>query len=198
MKLCAVLIASRGRHERLLKTIKSVLATSSPENVEIVLRLDGDDMATIGVVPLIYSMSPETRVLVGPRKRGYDSLPEFYTEMAAHCQAKWIVGMNDDITFEGEPGWDEQLKAIPTTGVLVEPEFLQNNLSRYGSGSCCVLPFVPNGCWRAFGNPTIREPMDTWLRQVLVGNNGWRVELLRGMWANHQRDEAKLADQGKG
>lgn len=198
MKLCAVLIASRGRHERLIRTIKSVAATSSPENVQICLRLDGDDYPTHGVIPLIYSIAPDARVLIGPRKRGWDSLDEFYTEMALHCNARWIVCMNDDITFEGEPGWDKQLAQIPTDGVMVEPEFYQLGPSLYPSGSCCILPFVPNRCWEKFGSETLRNPIDGWLRQVLVNDGGWRVELLKGMWANHARDnEASLKSQRK-
>jgi len=188
MKLCGVLIASRGRHERLIETIKSVAATSSAENVQICLRLDGDDYPTLGVVPLIYSIYPDARVLIGPRNKGYSSLSEFYTEMALHCNARWIVCTNDDITFEGEPGWDNQLAIIPTDGVLVEPEFYQLGPSKYPSGSCCILPIVPNRCWEKFGQHMLPDPVDIGLRQLLVDNHGWRVSLLKGMWANHARD----------
>ena len=187
MKLCAVLIPTRLRPDRLARTVDSVFATSDPDYVEVLIRYDFDDFLTHHqLIQIKDKYGDNVRCIVGPRKNGYTSLCEFYTELAEATLAKWIFLINDDITIEGD-GWHQQLRAIPSAGVYVQPEFYHLGGSKYGSGSCDACPIVPNGCWRHIRRDLVNQ-VDNWLRDILTKEMKWKTELLRGMTVNHQRD----------
>lgn len=187
MKLLAVLIPTRKRFDRLVKAIQSVKETTDADNIEIWLRVDRDDTETVEQIPMMLRVEPNLRVLIGDRLDGYASLCCFYQELSYLCYAKWVFIMNDDITVEGN-GWDKQLATIPTDGVIVWPEFMQWNNSKYPSGSGYVCPIVPTRCWEKFGVKDLGNPVDMHLIGLLRDQQKWRVELLNGMTVNHQRD----------
>jgi len=188
MKTVAILIPTRKRVNRLIETIKSIIETTKDASVEICLRVDGDDNETMLAIPYIFSLFPNTRVLIGQRMGGYLSLSAFYNELSKVCDARWIFIMNDDITLEG-CGWVEQLERISTTGVLVWPECYQLGGSRYEThGSAYVCPIVPNRCWDQFGRTEPGTPIDVWFTNVLRNGHNWRTEVLKGLTVNHNRD----------
>lgn len=187
MKLCAVLIPTRLRPDRLQRAVASVFETADERFVEVLLRIDFDDFLTLHkCIELKAAYGDNVRILVGPRKLGYASLHEFYTELSEATLAKWLFFLNDDITIEGKD-WHQQLRAIPSTGVYVQPEFYRLGGSGYGSGSCQACPIVPNGCWRSFyrGIPAM---VDVYFDKFLTEELHWQKELLRGITINHQRD----------
>lgn len=187
MKLCAVLIPSRMRPDRLSRTVDSVFGTADPDFVEVLIRYDFDDFLTHHqLIQIKDKYGDNVRCIVGPRKQGYPSLADFYTELSEATLAKWIFLINDDITIEGN-GWHQQLRAIPSSGVYVQPEFYHLGGSQYGSGSCYVCPVVPNGCWRHIRRDLVNQ-VDVWLQEILAKQMGWKTELLRGITINHQRD----------
>lgn len=195
--LCAILIPSRARPQRLWKTIKSVRETSAPGAAEILVRFDDDDLASLAIIDEL--RRADVRVTVGPRRQGYGSISSFYTELADQSDAPWIWVMNDDAHIAGTAhrrhiGWDGQLRGIPTEGFIVQPEIYQWNTSGYRFCEGGAFPAVPNGAWRRFGFDEIGAPIDTWLDQVLRVKNGWTTRFLRDVTVVHIRDtEAELA-----
>lgn len=188
--LCSVLIPSRGRAQRLLRTIESVRRTSDAKAVDILVRADDDDAATQDAVRRLIEHDTGVTLVVGSRGRGYLDLEAYYEELSAISSAPWMFVMNDDAVIEqsGE-GWDSQLARMPTDGVVAHVEYYQLGPSRYtGDGVGYTFPIVPNGCWSRLGLGRIQHPIDAWLEQVLRREHGWRAEILRGVTLNHQRD----------
>ena len=190
--ICSVLIPSRGRPERLRKTIQSISDTSSKANVEVLVRFDDDDAPSIAIVDQL--LRDGIGVVVGPRRSGYPSIGEFYAELAAASRGAWIWIMNDDAYVTGpspkfDLSWDKQLGRLPSTGVIVQPECYQLGHSKYWSSEGGAFPAVPNGCWTDFGEEfSGGAAVDTWLDQLLRVRNGWQTSFLDGVAVVHERD----------
>lgn len=191
--LCSVLIPSRGRPDRLRRTLQSIRDTSSATDVEILVRLDDDDRPSLDSVDQLIR-EHRALVLVGSRRRGYDSLGEFYGELAQVARGEWIWIMNDDAHVTGPTAdtsgtWDADLRTIPTTGKIVQPECYQLNQSKYWSSEGGAFPIVPNRCWERLGEVLFGGPSwDTWLDQMLRARNGWTTRFLPGISVVHERD----------
>lgn len=186
--LCAILIPSRARPDRLLKTIHSIYKTASLENFDIRLRLDLDDQLMMDRLKEFESLD-NVRVYVGMRRLGYECLNEFYTELADMAPADWLMIMNDDAWIDGK-GWDKQLADVPREGFIVQPEWYQWGQSVY-KGECSAFPFVPNGCWKKFGLPIIPHEADASLHRLLVDSQGWKTHFLLGVRVVHERDSTE-------
>jgi GT2 family glycosyltransferase len=186
--ICAVLIPSRARPTRLHRTLTSIFETvSNKDNIEILLRFDDDDQETLSELDKFKSY-PNTKITIGPRKNGWNSVNEFYSEMANETTAPWISIMNDDAVFEGKD-WDVSLNTFPRRGIIVQPELYQLGMSKYFNIEGGAFPFVPNGCWKQFGYEIIPDPVDTQLDCILRIDNGWKTEFLVGFGIIHDRDD---------
>lgn len=200
--ICSVLIPSRARPDRLRKTIRSIRDTSRATDVEILVRLDDDDRSSLTEVDDL-TREHGAIVLVGPRRKGYESLGTFYAELATIARGSWIWIMNDDAhvadpSVDNERGWDVELRATPTTGYIVQPECYQLNQSKYWSSEGGAFPIVPNRCWSSLGEDHLDSggsSVDTWLDQLLRVRGGWETRFLSGVTVIHDRDnDDALAD----
>lgn len=186
MKTCAILIPSRARPDRLHKTMTSIFNTvKNPENIEVMLRFDDDDIISIERMDE-FKKYPSTTVLIGSRQKGWLSLNLFYEEMAAVANSHWVWIMNDDAIFEGND-WDEQLAQIPTEGFLVQPELYQLGFSKYYNAEGGAFPCMPNLCWKKWVE-IIPDPIDTEIDKLLRVQNGWKSHFLPGIGIIHDRD----------
>jgi hypothetical protein len=114
--ICSVLVPSRARYPRLVKTIDSVFATAAdPRRVEVIVRLDDDDdeesirqfqtLVELGRVSRhgfqgVSLLPAKIEVIVGPRRNGYASLSAFYEECADRARGAWLWVMNDDAIID--------------------------------------------------------------------------------------------------
>lgn len=188
--ICSVLIPSRGNPKGLRSAIKSVFDTASSDQVEVLVRCDSDDLVTLSHL-VSYNQELKFRTVVGPRMDGYSSMGAYLTELASIAHGDWITMLDDDCTFEGMH-WDTKLGLLPLEGVMPQCEFYTLGHSKYGSNSCGVVGwFAPNKYWEKFGYKKMEQPCDIWTYNVLLINNGWRKELLRGITYNHQRAEGR-------
>jgi len=92
----SVLVPTRRRVERLKRFLESYSATRADRSqVELVFRCDNDDPDTIG-----FLCSFDWKFIVGPRVKGYKSLPSFYNEMVKIASGDLLICGNDDMLFE--------------------------------------------------------------------------------------------------
>lgn len=193
--ICAILIPSRSRPERLLKTLKSIFETvADKNNIEVLLRFDDDDKETLSRIEEF--RNDRTRTFIGKRGEGWSGLNTFYTEMAAYTEAKWLWIMNDDAYITGY-GWDEILKEIPTTGFLVQPELYQLGFSKYYDVEGGAFPVIPHHSWEPHWEGFI-DPIDIRIDELLRIQLGWKSHFLKGIGVIHERDDDEaLAEHRK-
>ncbi|MHB1606654.1 MAG: glycosyltransferase family 2 protein [Leptospirales bacterium] len=100
----SILLPTRGRVQRLDRALKSLKSHAhDPSKVEIIFRCDHDDEETQD-----YLRSHEEFFLVGPREKGYASLPKFMNQCASVSTGDIIMMLNDDIIVETQD-WDLRL-----------------------------------------------------------------------------------------
>lgn len=188
--LVSILIPTRKRVPRLLKLINSIYATASnPKSFEIILKVDPDDDETLNATR---NFNGQVVARVTPRGIGYGDSGRYCMEMEEVADGDWCFLIDDDSTVEGK-GWDEQIAALPKTGVMASCEFYRLGSSGYGSGSCGVVgPWWPRGAWKQF-DKAIATPPDLALH-TLFTKNGWQVHLLKGITYNHDRDPGHLLE----
>lgn len=100
----SILLPTRGRVKQLDRTVKSIRqkADQSPR-IEIIFRCDVDDIET-----QTYLRTNNEIFIVGPREKGYASLPKFMNQCAALSSGDVIMMFNDDAIIETK-GWDSKL-----------------------------------------------------------------------------------------
>lgn len=201
---CSVLIPSRARYPRLVKTIDSVFATAAdPRRVEVIIRLDDDDESSLRHLENLVRW-PKIDIIVGPRRNGYASLSEFYEECADRARGAWLWVMNDDAIIDSAnkyprldgraypmqtKRWDEMLAELSSADrILIQPELYKLGGSGYWDCEGGAFPIVSKDCWRRVGHDHIGHPIDTWFDQVLRVQNGWRTHFLTGWAVVHDRD----------
>jgi Glycosyl transferase family 2 len=101
----SVLVPTRHRIERLRTLLESYERTTRGVRSasELVFRVDDDDLDTIA-----FLHGTRHAVLVGPREKGYESLPQFFNQLAAAAHGDVLMLGNDDITFV-TPRWAPQI-----------------------------------------------------------------------------------------
>jgi len=183
--LLSVLIPSRGRFDKLLRCIQSWHETASdPQAFEVRVKFDTDDSGSLVRVGELEKFGNVT-VLIDERMSGYGSIDYFCTKMADESKAPWITVFNDDAMVYGK-GWGDQLREVPTSGFIVQPEINQLNSSIYPLCEGGAFPIVPNGFWKAFGMDTIKAPSDYHFEE-LRKMHGWQTHFLKGVTFNHER-----------
>lgn len=103
----SVLVPTRGRLTRLRTLITSFDATTGngPE-AELVFRVDDDDTDTLNFLRAWGGH----QVVLGPRMRGYASLPNFFNELVGFATGDVLMCGNDDMVFR-TPGWAPRILA---------------------------------------------------------------------------------------
>lgn len=180
--LCSVLIPTRGRVGRLKSSINSIYEhVSNQSSVEILIRKDDDDKDDYSGIESI----PNVKVFSGDRKNGWNSVSDFYTELAGHSKSKWLWLYNDDALLEGSD-WDVELSKLPTNGFIAHPQIYKLNNSVYPNWENGNFPIVPNGFWSKLGLSGIPDPPDTATFDA-VKKHGWEAKFLRGVNLFHDR-----------
>jgi hypothetical protein len=96
----SVLVPTRQRIDRLRTLIKSHRQTvEDPALSELVFRADDDDGSTVE-----FLATQDCSYIVGPRLKGYDSMPLFFNQLAAASSGDVLMCGNDDMVFR-TVGW---------------------------------------------------------------------------------------------
>lgn len=103
----SVLVPTRGRVRLLNAMLSSLYATvSNPCNVEVIARVDDDDLPTIDYL----SERSHVKCIVKPRV-GYALNARMVNECAAEATGDLLLVANDDLDFQ-TLGWDRLLAAV--------------------------------------------------------------------------------------
>jgi hypothetical protein len=181
-KLVTAMIPSRKRVQGLRYTIGRLCATAPTDQFDILVRIDEDDQESIEAAPQIEKDFPSTRVIVGGRKLGYESLDQhFYAQLEDESQTPWVWIAGDDMDVHGP--WFEKLKEVPKTGFIVQPEVSQLNASVYRRAKAQAFPIFPKHCWKKFTDKFPR-PFDV-AGSNLLEKNGWKTWFLPGVTFIH-------------
>lgn len=99
----SVLVPTRQRPDRLRTMLASYEETTRgvEDFAELVFRADDDDVVT-------QESLRGYHLLVGPRHKGYESLPLFFNEMSAVASGDVMLLGNDDMVFK-TPGWSTHI-----------------------------------------------------------------------------------------
>lgn len=185
--IASVLIPTRGRIQRLNAAIESIVTKTPVEHYEILLRFDDDPQEWDSKKHL--KAWPNTFSIHGPRLQGYDSLHDFYTELANLAKGDWLLLFNDDAVLAESGYWTEQLAALPKSGVVAHPEWHQLNKSRYHSRAEQYSPFpmIPRTAMAELADHRFHTPADIHIDKALRGEKGWQSRYVSGMTVLHER-----------
>jgi hypothetical protein len=103
-------LPSRGNPELLARCVDSLLAKAdNPNNIEILLKLDEDDLPN---VECAYRMASFFRTPIGivvtPQGNGYYDIHRFLNNLAVAARGDWLFVFNDDAVITTQ-GWDTVL-----------------------------------------------------------------------------------------
>jgi hypothetical protein len=91
----------------------------------------------------------------------------------------WIAG--DDMDVDGS--WFSELKRVPKTGFIVQPEWSHLNASTYHRAKAQAFPIFPKHCWKKFTDKFPR-PFDV-AGSNLLEANGWKTYFLPNIHFYH-------------
>lgn len=185
---CSTLIASYKRSDLLVHAIESLRATAeTPAEHEVLVRLSNKDPEAPNTTASLKKQFSNVLVLIGDHLNGYASLGDYFTELAEYATGQWVNIFDDDMTLEGV-NWDEKLHAVPDKSFVVCERYrLDTSDYLHGCDGPGIAWFVPRDCWKHYGEDAIGNPPDTWMKHLLVDQNGWQNYRLPGITLNHQR-----------
>ncbi len=195
MNLVSLMIPSRKRIPSLLKTLSNITLTATADDYQIVIRFDDDDISSVADKPAIERDFPNTKCFIGPRLDGYASLDkDFLRELEEKSDATWVWIGGDDMVVEGD--WLGELRKVPTTGYIVQPEISKLRESAYPRAEAQAYPIFPRFCWKKYASEFPR-PFDI-NGHLLLKSNGWETWFLNGCCFWHQRPkESEIEEHRK-
>lgn len=185
MKLVSILMPTRTAvFSSLRRAVNSILETAGDnwEQVEILLRLDDDDIER---VPVAMELTKGTgKFVVGPRGRGYLDMGVFVDDLVKVAKGKWCWLFDDDAWVQGD--WFKQLSELrcdPHSGPAANAQNYQlgGSLYRNGPNGGPVGMLVPTAFCRTLHH---QNPVDQqWLNEIM--GRGWFIQQLLGVTYHH-------------
>lgn len=187
--LVTVMIPSRKRAEKLLATIKQLTVSATGNDYEVIVRIDDDDRESRDA--LRHFDSDEIISVVVGARLGYAQLDSgYYAGMERIADSPWVWIAGDDMIVTGD--WLGELRIVPLTGFIVQPEVSKLGLSTYHKAEAQAFPIFPRFCWKPFASE-FPKPFDI-NGHLLLLEHGWKTWFLPGVTMWHQRpseDEIK-------
>lgn len=150
--MISVLIPSRGRPERLARSLKSLRENAEGHEVRFIVRLDEDDAH-------LYS-DVSADVIVGPAN-GYGRLNECYNEMAAAAPGGWLWLWNDDCVVKTR-GWDRIIEEQERRVVTV----LNPGATTLVGIFSAYFPVIPKRWVDLVGHWSLHTCNDSWVESI--------------------------------
>lgn len=112
--LVSVIFATRGRPNHLMQALDSLLSLAvDTSQIEIILKLDDDDTATLQAVAGLCGRHPHLKIdpVVTPRGRGFPEMGGWINLLADRAKGDWILIFNDDARMRVQD-WDRKLSEL--------------------------------------------------------------------------------------
>lgn len=182
-KLVSVLLPSRGRPQGMLHTISSLIVRSdNPHSMEILLRLDDDDVESHKAAEYINDVFGNTvriRTIIGPRGEGYRAFHKFVEELCAVARGDFLLLFNDDTVMDTE-GWDTKFARF-------RDEFCVLRLWSPIPRDCSHLtafPAVHRKVHKVIGHFSLNGFCDAWIQDI---SRGAGIERFCGVRVTHRQ-----------
>lgn len=166
----SLLVPMRGNPIRRELFAYTLIRAMKSIPVDLVIRCDDDDPET---ALWVKDNLPNPKILIGPRRQGYRSLPRFFNEMAKHATGDLLMCGNDDMRFETDD-WPAYLMeaashyrdGVFNLGVMTSP--VENYpFSCVSRKLVSMLGFI-NDERLVFSDLFLRDVTHTFCRSVLV------------------------------
>jgi len=174
--LVSILIPSRKRFDLLKTSINSIIQRAThPLKIEILVRLDIDDIESIKRIPELNELTPNFKVIIGPQLNGYKSVHNFYNELGKIATGKFYWLWNDDALLETEK-WDKIILPYINKPCILQ---ISNN------HNWVVFPMVHHSIYKTLGHFSLSTQTDTWLHHIteVAGMEKYLTEI----FATHNR-----------
>lgn len=159
----SVLIPTRKRFNNVKNTINSLINNCSDiNNIEILLRLDSDDVETITSLNnfiLENNHQELIKLYIGDRKNGYGSLNDFNYELYTISKNEFLFIINDDIIVETK-NYDLLVKPFKNKITILNHEI---NGVCYGTW---FFPIVSRKLIEIMGHISKSTYYDGWLNNI--------------------------------
>ena len=166
----SVCMPSFRRIERCEAAIKSIVAAcDDPRRIEICLRLQIGDDASLRHIPEFLTLAPTVRIVVGLTYGGYTRHHLFFNDVARIADGTWSWFIDDDITVERGPdgvGIDT-LMAAQKDDSIVLPSHYKLGPSGYDRCSDTPAVFMPSSWWGKYEIAKEGPPLDRAIFLVL-------------------------------
>lgn len=175
-----VMIPTRRRVallERCLDTLHD--KTHDYDAVELLLKVDDDDVETLEFLQQGYVSDIELKYVVTPRYNGYGSLHVFYDMLAGISRASHVMVYNDDVEMLTD-GWERCYEPYRGTGYVIGLRSLgdpdspagemfggQFTMFDRGENGYNGNPAIPRKFLQAFGTLSHAPMIDDWWVEVL-------------------------------
>jgi len=165
----SIQIPTRNRSHHMINVINNLIdKVSDINNIEILLRMDDDDVDSISVLKNTFNeyMGSLIKIVIGDRGRGYFDLPKFYYELSEISIGEWLFIYNDDIIMDTE---NFDLLLIEHCDKKIILQTIGENGSSHGGiiGGNWFFPIIHRDIIKNLGHYTIDTPyIDGWIRVI--------------------------------
>lgn len=181
--IISVCIPTFRRVERCKEAIRSIVnACDDPANIEICLRVQHGDVASMEQIPQLVGLAPVVRVVVGLTYGGYKNHHLFFNDVARIADGTWMWLIDDDCTverFQNGLGIDS-IMASQEANSIVLPRTYWLNTSSYDYCTDTPAVMIPTAWWSEHqiakaGSPLDRAVLGT-LRKKGIGTRFIDIE----------------------
>jgi len=139
----SLLLPTRGRVPLVKRFLQSVVdQTTYLDNVEIIIRVDDDDVES----HQINFDGLSTKLLIGPKI----TMGSYNTECFNESTGEIIVLVNDDMVIQTQ-GWDEKLRALHRK--IEDKIYLAYGNDLFKKGDLCTFPILSRQCCELLQQP---------------------------------------------
>jgi len=166
-KLVSIIIPSRNRFDRLLKTLNSIIEkTNIIERVEVLLRFDYDDYSSIERIKELPFDKIDLQIIIGDKFRGHMDSHIFVNEMCLLSRGDFIFNFNDDSFIETQD-WDKLLCRYSGQVIVLKPSTSDDA----EAAKLNTFPIISREIFEILEHFSLNAHLDTWIQYISRGLN---------------------------
>jgi len=185
--LVSVIFPTRERPNQLIAALDSCIKlAANPKNVEVLLKVDEDDVKTIAAIENYLRDCPSTvKAFVTPRGKGYLDIHNWLNALAAEAAGDWLFVLSDDAKVETQD-WDEILNSAVIPVWHGFPEDVCMLIPHIGDGKQNSFFLLRRKTFELMGRVCGSPFGDTWLMNIMLFiHSTARLPLIK---VNHYRE----------